>query len=127
MPARAPVALCLLVLAAGCTPAPNTVSGTVTLDGKPLDGGYISFHPTGAGAARGSEVHGGAYKVTDLPPGKWKVSVTSQPKLVVEKSGKASVPRALPPANPIPKSAKGNHQVVEVGPGEQTLNFELTR
>ena len=40
-----------LTLAAGCGAHDSSVYGTVTLDGKPLESGTVSFHPVGEGAA----------------------------------------------------------------------------
>lgn len=50
---RWPVALgCLLLALAGCgSPHESSISGKVTIDGKPLATGTVTFHPLGGGAA----------------------------------------------------------------------------
>lgn len=54
----------LLALATGCAEHEATVSGRVTLDGKPLDHGAVTFHPANPGAAAyGSISAGGNYVV----------------------------------------------------------------
>jgi len=85
--------------AIGCTESSGgreAVSGTITLDGKPLDQGVISFipydpdAPTRASAA----IENGSYaipKAQGLAPGKYKVAISSP-------DGKtpAATPDALP-------------------------------
>jgi len=71
-------ALVALVLIAGCSNKPATVSGKVTLAGKgPLTGGNITFTPTAApDKARTVSIQGdGTYKALDLPRGECKVSI----------------------------------------------------
>jgi len=81
---------CILVAAAsltGCNSGPKLVpvTGTVTLDGKPLDGANIAFspHPGNEYPAQGTDVTGaeGNYKLSTngragLPPGKYTVSIS---------------------------------------------------
>lgn len=61
----------------------QTVSGSVTLDSKPLSNGSIAFHPlspTGESTVSGTLIKEGAFKLSDengLPPGKYKVVITS--------------------------------------------------
>ena len=65
----APLAV-LLVAIAGCAgesgPERGAVSGEVTLDGDPVDGGTITFTPAGGGradAAAWGEIKGGRYSL----------------------------------------------------------------
>ncbi|HEY2412949.1 MAG TPA: hypothetical protein VGI40_11935 [Pirellulaceae bacterium] len=61
---RISVALLTVIVVAigGCGPATGTVSGTVTVDGKPAASGVISFVPAeGAGAPVTVDIQGGAY------------------------------------------------------------------
>ena len=60
-----------------------SVSGTVTMDGKPLVGGHVTFHAVGAGAtAYGRTMEDGSYQLqtgreTGLRPGDYRVTVVS--------------------------------------------------
>lgn len=67
----------LFLTAAGCGGGGNgSVTGTVTLDGKPFPGAAVSvLAATGDVKAAYSEPDG-RYTVGDLPPGPCKVSVT---------------------------------------------------
>ena len=55
-----------LVLSAGCGSEPKAeVSGTVTLDGAPIENGAIQFYPVGAnGQTAGAGIENGKYKVS---------------------------------------------------------------
>jgi hypothetical protein len=73
---------CSMLLALGCSsgptgPAEYPVSGTVTLDGKPIETGRILFRKVGDGehAYRG-EITNGNYSFTS-EPGKVKVEITA--------------------------------------------------
>src|SRR5688500_9947265 len=70
-----PVAV--LALAAGCGAGPDgSVRGAVTLNGRPLDKGYISFTPEGAqGGTAGGDIEAGRYEVSRLKPGTYRVQV----------------------------------------------------
>lgn len=63
------------------------ISGSVTLDGKPVEKGSISFQPEdGIGPGTGAEIKGGCYEITGAAaatPGRKKVSITA-----VRKTGK---------------------------------------
>lgn len=75
----------LLAAAAGCGGAGGVpVTGTVTLDGTPLDGAEVTFIPTAQPGVQGSAVTqaGGRFEAATaqgrhgLPPGAYKVTVT---------------------------------------------------
>lgn len=76
------MAACLL--AAGCSGnKPNPVEGKIYLEGQPLAGATIMFHPEKGGApASGLSGDGGVFTLTTLssgdgaPPGLYKVTVT---------------------------------------------------
>jgi len=79
--AAAPVAV-LVVFLAGCGSADRVgVSGKVTLNGQPLTNATIQFFPQGAmSPAGGTVVTDGKYELPakpGLPPGKYKVSISS--------------------------------------------------
>ncbi len=74
----------LITLIAGCGSSHDAVvSGTVTLDGKPLTNGEVQFHPVGDGpTAYGRLGEEGAYRLgtgseSGLDPGRYKVTVMS--------------------------------------------------
>jgi hypothetical protein len=79
-------ALALALVAAGCGQGGDAlprepVSGKVTLDGRPLDSGEITFVPTsGTGPAVGGKIQDGSYSIprADGPiPGPHRVSIYS--------------------------------------------------
>lgn len=82
---RIAVAITLgLVLWAGCnSKSPTgryTVSGAVTFQGKPLEQGTIEFASESGGAASGTMITGGVYKVPErqgLRPGSYQVRIYS--------------------------------------------------
>jgi hypothetical protein len=79
------VAAALMTLSLGCGPEPpvdenrTTVSGVVTLDGKPLPGGALTF--TAVDSVIGSTVfigEGGRYKTTRAPIGANVVTIETE-------------------------------------------------
>jgi hypothetical protein len=75
MNGRATLVLALITAAAvlpGCGPSTATVSGDVTIDGKPLDNGVISYTPAdGAGVPVTGDVVNGKYRLQTTPGAKW--------------------------------------------------------
>ena len=67
----------LFVLMAGCSDKKTgEVSGTVSVDGKPVEKGSISFIPVdGNGTTSGSEIKNGKYTVLNASPGTMKVQI----------------------------------------------------
>jgi len=69
--------------AAGCAedgPARKAVSGTVALDGRPLDAGSITFVPVEGLTAANTEVVDGAFTIgrsSGLAPGRYQVQIVS--------------------------------------------------
>jgi len=69
----------LLLALMGCGSGEATVSGTVSLDGKPLEEGHIAFRPLPALAkseARGGPIKDGKYQVK-AQPGQNRVEITA--------------------------------------------------
>lgn len=69
----------MFFLLAGCAPSDgmSQVSGTVTLDGKPLETGAITFAPTdGQSPTAGATIQAGKYTAR-IPKGSVKVAITS--------------------------------------------------
>lgn len=61
----------------GCGPSLGTVSGTVTVDGKPLENGVIAFVPAdGNGVPITVDIKGGSYSVQTVA-GKKRVQVSA--------------------------------------------------
>jgi hypothetical protein len=75
--------LSFILCLSGCTKAPATASGKVSLDGQPLSSGSISFIPNAGGAiAQGTIQSNGNYRLqtgTDagLQPGEYLVTVAA--------------------------------------------------
>jgi hypothetical protein len=93
-------AVVVLTLAAGCGgPATGTITGTVTCDGTPLDGGIISFVPASGNSVAATIQPNGAYSVSDVPPGEAVVVITHGPSLAEQgKTLKEGRSKAPPPA-----------------------------
>jgi len=126
-----------LVLA-GCQGPSDTlpreaISGTVTLDGKPLPAGRIEFQPSGQAetTAASGGITDGSYRIRQDEgpvPGTYKVSVTSA--VTTAKPPPGAMPGDTPPPPKEPIPAKFNAQTkltaeVKKG-GPNTFNFELT-
>jgi len=78
-------ALCWLAIAGGCGQSDplgrRAISGTVNLDGQPLEQGAISFEPAGAGkTSSGGLITKGRYTIPKdkgLPVGKYRVVINA--------------------------------------------------
>jgi hypothetical protein len=97
------------VVLAGCgSPGDNLprepVSGTVTLDGKPLERGTISFQPDSAlPTAAAVPITAGSYSMAraeGLVPGTYRVLISSTPPAVVTIDPTTGMPP--PPGKPTP-------------------------
>jgi type 1 fimbria pilin len=62
------------VSADGPTPA---INGTIQFQGKPVDDGKIIFH-IADGEFVGAKIKDGAYKLTRVPAGTWRVSIEAK-------------------------------------------------
>jgi hypothetical protein len=79
----------LMLVFAGCNRAePRGITGTISLDGKPLDEAVILFVPLAAGQKKtGAKVVAGHFKVSPevgLLPGEYRVEVADDPPLTAE-------------------------------------------
>lgn len=108
----------LLAAALGCSGGKSgpgsvgpttTVTGKVTVGGKPLTGGMIAFHSAGdmsknsSGAIKGD----GTYEVTGVPPGECKVAIdNSSLKNAPTVAGGADVPGMAGATKYMPIDAK---------------------
>jgi hypothetical protein len=68
-----------LLALAGCGDGKSTVSGTVSLDGQPVDNGTITFVNSEGGKLirEGAVISGGKFEATVLP-GNFKIELNSQ-------------------------------------------------
>ncbi len=134
---RALVISAVAVLAAGCAKDPlgrHAISGTVNVDGAPLQSGHISFHPPeGQATSGGAVVSAGKYLVPregGLVAGKYRVSINA-PAPGTGGQGPASGPpgEAVPPPNELlpPEWNTASSHYIEVSPqGPFFFPFEVS-
>lgn len=129
------LALALSWFAAGCSeagPARQPVSGTITLDGKPLTLGTITFAPLDGTTAATAPIQDGAYRLSRSEgpaPGRYQVEISA-----VQPTGKRIAHPDLPSEtidevrNIVPPNYNVQTELaVEIKPdGDQTLPFELS-
>jgi hypothetical protein len=124
--------LCLALFLSGCETGPEagTVTGQVTLDGQPVDGGMIRFIPVNGESQPGdSPITAGAYSAT-MPVGEKKVEITwGRPR----GGGAVSVDTASQGnevfVETIPRTYNGSGTTLRytVVKGEQKKDFALTK
>ena len=102
----------------------QAVSGSVTLDGKPLEAGSITFDPVDEGKAgavnAGALISGGSYSIPrdkGLTPGAYRVSV-------VAASGKKNAPTSEAPGAP-PRKKAGKATIPAKYNSRSTLQAEV--
>jgi hypothetical protein len=125
----------------GCGAADNlpreAISGSVAVDGKPLDSGLIIFQPEGTEATQsGASIVQGKYAIPrdqGLVPGKYKVSISAAgntPEKQVDTISNNNMPGMPPvPAKEVIPSAynSGSLLSAEVKAGSKNeFNFNLT-
>jgi hypothetical protein len=76
------------------TAAVGTVSGTITLDGKPLPAGFVTFHgPSGASAFR-ANIDGGKYATAGITAGRrYRLTVSTAGALALADSTRDELKR----------------------------------
>ncbi len=120
-----------LVGLTGCS-GQYPVTGKVTLDGAPVDGGVISFAPKeggeGGGKAtpKGGPIVAGKYTLA-LPPGSYRVDI-NWPKKTGRKVGTPGDPEVLTDetSEAIPSTYNSASTLTaDVKAGSTTFNFEL--
>ena len=123
------VMACATVALTGCGGGHGaSVSGSVTLDGAPLDTGTVAFHPLGGGPTAYGGIHpNGTYRLktgagTGVPPGEYRVTVAA---MTEPPTDGPSVPGRMitPPryADPAQSGLK-----FAVTPGSNRIDLELT-
>jgi len=90
----------------GCGPPTATVTGSVRLDGQPIDAGTVVFHSTDRNyrVTKGADVNGGRYRIDGLP---------IKPMDVETALANSTTP-------------VGKRIRVELKPGKQVLDIDLT-
>lgn len=119
----------MLTTLIGCG-KPSEVTGTVTVNGTPLEKGQITFQPMAAGGRpEGAEIVQGKYKAKGIPQGKYKASVVStnakvgDPNMGMDEAIKAAGKGA--PPNPIPPGTAGNNIEVDITGSDQNFDMKL--
>jgi len=120
-------AMVIGVVAVGCDGRPSRVpvSGKVTVEGKPLEVGSITFYATAGGRPGGASLaEGGSYSITmyetndGLPPGKYSVAVAAA-EWISDKACRWHAPQHY-------QDAKTSGLTVEIKNEESTFDFDLT-
>jgi len=123
-----------LVFLAGCASKPS-VTGTVSFDGAPVDGGVINFVPEGGQRAEGgrasAEIKDGKYAIPAEkipPPGRYRVEI-----LWNKKTGK-DVPNPTDPGTTMPETKQvipvkyntRSELTADIKVGGNSIDFPLT-
>jgi len=122
----------------GCGSSLASISGKVTLDGQPLERGYINVLPAdGNTTPVGAEITKGRYSVKEIPPGKKIIEIVGVTKVTFASSTEEMMLRAeeakkkgddsglVEPADIIPRNAEGNLQEIELTAGSHSKDFAL--
>jgi hypothetical protein len=125
---RSALLFALLLAIAGCGPTPVSLRGTVTANGKPVEEGNITFHPSdGKNTTSGADIRNGAFQAM-VNPGKYTVVITGGGKTPAypksQEDLKKMSDKELEIADTIPADAKGNNQEMEITAGRE-LNISL--
>jgi hypothetical protein len=136
------LSLGLLVLG-GCASKKKaaTLTGTITYNGQPLNGGTLKFYNTAGETPPFSlkVTQKGTFRSSDVPPGNYKIVVEGSPGFTPNTSGlspeqlaaqKAEIEKRSTPATiPFPdkyKKRTSTPLTAEVGASNQELKLELT-
>lgn len=126
------VVLCVSAVSGCGGPYNASAHGKVTLDGRPIPRGTISFHPTGGGpavyAAIGADGDYVAYtgRERGLPSGEYQVTVAANEPPATAQTDKGGPPppgKAITPAWYQAKETSGLKFTVQ--PGKNEINLEL--
>jgi len=119
----------MLLVISGCggSEQVQTVSGTVSYRGNPLESGLVSFFP-GGGRPIGAPIKADGTYQAELPPGDYGVAISSSPKVPADLQEGDPPPPRDPNALPIRYSTpnqSGLRVTVSAEGRSQTENFEL--
>ncbi|MDR0522076.1 MAG: hypothetical protein LBH00_09530 [Planctomycetaceae bacterium] len=117
-----------ITIISGCGvnyPAVN-LTGTVTVDGTPVESGFLSITPAEGGRGTGvrTAITGGKYQAKNVPAGKCRVSFTA-----VKKTGNKTTGMKGEPVDEqvsIIPDKYSNGLEINVETGQATLDFPLT-
>ncbi|MCC7335221.1 MAG: carboxypeptidase regulatory-like domain-containing protein [Pirellulaceae bacterium] len=124
-----PIALTLLSLASGCGKGLSVVSGTVTLDDKPLKGAYVEFSPISGRPSIGKTDGDGHYQLeystskSGVEPGQHTVRIGTYEEASVDmKTGEPTdeVEEIVPV-----KYNRETTLTADVKPGKNEIDFDL--
>jgi hypothetical protein len=120
----------LVPLLVGCSnDQVGQVTGTVTVDGKPVEKGSISFFPAdGKGSDAGETIENGTYTVKNVPVGAAKVKIRV-PKVTGKKKlyDTPESPYRETLSESLPNRYNDKTELsFDVKPGKNEKNFELT-
>jgi hypothetical protein len=92
------LALCLVLSAAGCATKTN-VKGTITYQGKTLDGGSLAFVTSDGKVFRSPIKEDGSYEIVNCPPGEVKITVDTPKNEIrgMDPSQFSRPPKDIPP------------------------------
>jgi len=126
---------CLLAIAiSGCGSGNlGTVSGTVTLDGQPLEGAELLFMPTGGGGASVGTTDGsGKYTLQHVSRkagafiAQHKVSITTAKEIETAEGSDEDGEMEMTPEKLPPKYNSKTNLTADVKAGSNPIDFELT-
>jgi hypothetical protein len=111
----------------------KAVSGTVTVDGKPVPNGSINFEPLqSGGVGSGAVISGGSYRISEedgLPPGKYRVTIVGiEGEAFAAASGKMPGDEEMPATKslvPDNWNADGQHNIEVQEAGPFVFNFQI--
>jgi len=118
-----------LICLPGCSPGKSTVSGTVTLDGQPVQSGAITFVKDEGGSMvrEGAVISDGKFEAA-VPPGKYKLELTGQ-KVVGKRTqtGFDGKPETLDVTEQLfPEKFNTKTELMqEIKPGANPINLDL--
>jgi hypothetical protein len=123
-----------LVTAVGCggdSLGRQPLSGSVNVNGAPLEKGTVSFQPVDKGMPGGGKVSGGKYSIArkdGLPVGKYRVGINAPvPGTGSEAPAGAMPGEPLPPPQELipPDWNTSSEHFVEVTTGKNEFNFDV--
>ncbi len=104
----------------------STVSGTVTIDGRPVAKGFITFNPTkqGQGPSAGGKIAEGKYQCERVPVGKQRVTFQTQAGETKTITDVATGQKREVPQNILPPQYLSGVDA-DIQPDRMTLDFPL--